>query len=74
MLYQEKIMKFLDNWEQSELDLKEKKYTENHLTNAFVGGVIAGVLVVTLSQATLNFIKANQDQQTEQTTVKGKDR
>ena len=38
MLYQEKIMKFLDNWEQSELDLKEKKYTENHLTNAFVGG------------------------------------
>jgi len=54
--------------------LKEKKYTENHLTNAFVGGVIAGGLVVTLSQATLNFIKANQDQQTEQTTVKGKDR
>ena len=74
MLYQEKIMKFLDNWEQSELDLKEKKYTENHLTNAVVGGVIAGGLVVTLSQATLNFIKANQDQQTEQTTVKGKDR
>jgi hypothetical protein len=25
MLYQEKIMKFLDNWEQSELDLKEEK-------------------------------------------------
>ena len=42
MLYQEKIMKFLDNWEQSELDLKKKKNTENHLTNAFVGGVIAG--------------------------------
>ncbi len=66
-------MDFEERFEARQRELNEKKYTENHLTNAFVGGVIAGGLVVTLGQATLNILEVNQEKQTEQTTVKGKD-
>ena len=66
-------MNLEERFEARQRELREKKYTENHLTNAFVGGVIAGGLVVTLANATLNLIEVNQEQQTEPTTVKGKE-
>ncbi len=67
-------MNFEERFDARQRELNEKKYSERHLTNAFVGGVIAGGLGVLLAQAPLNTSENNQEEkQTQQTTVKGKD-